>query len=915
MQSTVKAETTFIETYLEGGMRLLLIPRHFAPLVSLQLWVNVGSMDEGPGEEGIAHVLEHMLFKGSENFPGPGQAAHLVESAGGDINAYTSFEETVYYFNAPKEFLPVGTKLLLDMVLRAKIDSDELVRELEVVQEEIRQGKDNPSRIVSQNLFKTFYNGTARARPVIGYVETVAVFDAPKVRGFYEKWYRSNNMTFVIAGDFDPAELKALLDLEAQKFQPGSLPPRELRSAQVSQRREDGALSLVQGPFQDLRFVLSTRAPCLETEQSIAWDVFSSILAHGDSSRLSRSVRDDEQLVLAVDADTYSPKQPFGMWSLSFYAKVENAKLALSRCLDEVVSLATHGPEPEEIQRVIQSVKAERVYALESIEGIARNAGWCLGTKARLEYENVYLKKLEQVSPEDVKKVARGICSAIGKDDYGISSASTKEVPVPWSSEELKIFLGRWHRGHFGGLVGAGPEGDTQTAEPISETGLSVHRTVSPRDPQVHQWQIGDKVHFNWKHVKRLPLVSGCFVVQGGGLLDTKETAGLRQLVAQMLTRGNRKQSYKTFVNELENRSASISAYVSKDLFGIRFDCLKEHGDRVLEMMFDCLFRPAFDPEELHRQISENKDVLVSQKDSPGVRMSRVVSPLLYPGHSYGLPLLGTDANLTGFSREGVLGAWKELLSTPKKFVLSVAGDFDEKKFFNKIEHEFKGHLDGLTPSVELTFQEPKSLTLSDVRHGFDELEREQTHVQLALRAYPLSDKRRTALEIMTQILGGQGGRLFLDLRDKRSLAYSVGASQSPHLFGGNCTLYISTAASKTQEALGGLKEHLERIASELASPQELDRAKAALLGGQAQSSQHLQTHATRLAMSDVYGNPFDHFLGFEERVRAVTLEDVRESIANLLQTHPPLVGLVGPASTPKNQESLAWKSLDRESL
>jgi zinc protease len=907
----------FHERYLEGGMRCLLVPRHFAPLVSVQLWVNTGSMDEESTEDGLAHVLEHMLFKGSKNYPEPGSAATLIESAGGDVNAYTSFEETVYYFNSPKEFLEEGTQLLLDMVLRSKLDQGELTRELEVVQEEIKQGKDSPSRVVSQNLFKSFYEGTTRGRPVIGFVETVAAFDEPKVRHFYEKWYKPNNMTLVICGDFETNRMDVFLNSQSKFFSPGSLAVRQTRfsgAEAASQKELTPQFSLVQGPFQDMRFVMALRGPCLESEEAPSWDVFSSILAHGDASRLSRSVRDDEQLVLAVDADTYSPKQPFGMWSLSFYAKVGNASAAILRCLDEVFILADQGPSAEEMQRVVQAVKAERIYALESIEGIARNAGWSLGTRAQLDYENVYLKQLERVSVAEVQAVAQSLCHAIHAEQYSISVAASQDQSLPWSESELKDLLSSWSQSHTETFVQKNGEIDSvdsiaTTAAAKSQNAL---KQTSQKDPEAHQWVLNSpndkKIHFNWKHIKRLPIVSACFVAQGGGLLDTPNTAGLRQLVAQMLTRGTQKQSYRTFVTELENKSASISAFVSKDLFGIRMDCLKEHADRTLEMLFDCLFRPSFEEDELQKQLSENRDVLISQKDSAGSRMSKILSPLLYPNHSYGLPLMGNDTTLSTFQKSQVVDAWTQMIRSPDKFIFSCAGDFNETKFARKIELEFNRFLAEPLRCESVSKSTPNFLTEQQTRLGFDLLEREQTHVQLALRAYPISDPQRTSLELMTQILGGQGGRLFLDLRDKKSLAYSVGAGQSPHLQAGHCSLHIATATSKVQEALLGLKYHLEEMAGTLASPQELARAKAALLGGQAQSSQHIQTHATRLAMSDAFGNPFDHYTGFEERVQAVTLDSVRDSIAQLLQKHPPIVGMVGAELSWRDCGNLSWK-------
>jgi zinc protease len=179
------------------------------------------------------------------------------------------------------------------------------------------------------------------------------------------------------------------------------------------------------------------------------------------------------------------------------------------------------------------------------------------------------------------------------------------------------------------------------------------------------------------------------------------------------------------------------------------------------------------------------------------------------------------------------------------------------------------------------------------------------------VRGLTLTDPRRTALELAANILGGQGGRLFMDLRDKKSLAYSVSASQSPGLLAGVFSTYIGTASHKAREAVLGLKEHLEAIATELVGEEELARAKASVLGGQAMDSQHLHTQASQLAMSDVYGLGFDNFLRFQERIKAVSREDILAVMKSILTENPPVVSVVGPAGTwvpPLSDESLTWK-------
>ncbi|NBW82368.1 insulinase family protein, partial [bacterium] len=437
-----QTSSTVLHTSLSNGCECYLEQVDFAPLVSLQMWVKTGSMDEQPHEFGMAHVLEHMLFKGTERFPKTGEIAQRVESAGGDINAYTTFDHTVFYINAPREFAHQGAELLFDVVGSSLLDQDELSRELEVVVEEIRRSRDNPSARLSHTLFGKVFDGHPVSRPVIGYEEVVKSFNHENLMSFYKRWYVPGNMTFVAAGDFSRDDMHQWLENLAGRLQKGNTPKRSWSVNHTLPQRTSPDCTLIHGPYQETRLQFTVpAAPCLEDESTPAWDMFASILGHGDSSRLSHNIKDEAQLVTAIDSSLYTPRFAYGFAGFGFYARSETALEALTSSIFEIARLAKEGPSHAELQRVLTSAKAERIYARESIEGLVRTVGGNLMTNAKLEFDEHYLAALKKISVDEVRNCALEVCRQIIAGQVFCVAASNEEHATTINETNLKATI------------------------------------------------------------------------------------------------------------------------------------------------------------------------------------------------------------------------------------------------------------------------------------------------------------------------------------------------------------------------------------------------------------------------------------------------------------------------------------------
>ena len=900
-----------IHRYLANGMEVYLHETNFAPIVSLQIVVKAGSLDEEEVEGGVAHVLEHMLFKGTQKFPELGQIASTVEFEGGDINAYTTFDHTNFHLTAPCEFAHKGTELLLDVVQNSLLKEDELKKELEVIREEIKRGRDNPNSVLSHNLFSAFYKGTRFARPIIGYENIVTEFSRDRVHDFYKKWYMPNNMIFIAAGKFNAQELLQHLEALSSDFKPKSVPLRvnePFPKFELVQKNDlnDSVFKprclVERGDWQEARIQLATYSPTLEEYDMPAWDLFASVLGENDSSRLVRILKEEMLLVTSIDCSCFSPKTPKGIFGIGFFGLAKNATEALKIIVQEIRRLAEVPPSREELMRVIYSSKAHRIYAQESMDGITRTAGLSLQTSSKMDFELKYIERMANTSPKEIQEIASKVFQQILQGQFVISAALGKDTPEelngPHFVETVSHAANSIPHNIKSNVVNLSPEKNSPEQEWLTKYNVR----TSAFNENVKQIEIAlplnKKLKINFRESKRLPISSGTFVMRGGLGQEPENKNGVGGLTASMLCKGTRQQNYRKFIEELEDNASSISAFSSRDLFGLRFDSLSEHTLRTIQMLLNCFFSPEFSATEWERLHKETLETLIAQKDSPTAWLSKITQPLLYPGHPYSTPAIGTENSLKNIFVEDAISFWKNIFNCDE-FIFSLAGNFDLKNIIQLIESEFLTHFnERLSATTLKKVSQVPFPKKEDKRFAFHEMNREQSHITLSFRAVNLTDEKRTALEIAANILAGQGGRLFLDLRDTKSLAYSVSASQNPNLYAGVFTTYIAAAANKTKEAMEGLKFHLEKLAKEQPTEDELVRAKKSVLGAQSIDSQHHSYQSSQLAMSDVYGLGFDNFLRFSERVNKVTTKMVSDVIFELLQQNPPIFGAVGSKET-----------------
>ena len=386
---------------LDNGMRLIIQEHRASEIVALHLWVGVGGRDERPAELGFSHFVEHMLFKGTET-RGPGFIDQEVEAVGGRTNAGTSLDYTSYYMLLPARQATRGIDVLADVAFNSAFEPQELDRERQVVFEEIRLGEDNPRSSLVRQLYAQVFPGHPYGRRVLGDEAALQNASRETLRAYYKRHYVPENMTLVVVGAVDLAEVRTAVERSFAKVpaagyhRPPLPPPPSLPAVRrhVVSRNEKQA-----------HLALGWSAPALDHPDVFAVDLLASILGGSRSSRLNQALREQRRLVSAVRAG-YTALQGGGLLSVTAQLEPADVRTVEEAVLEEIRRIQTEGVTEAERRRAITASESEHSFATETAEGLASQYGLA-ETVWRLEEQLHYLERLRSVTREEIREAAR----------------------------------------------------------------------------------------------------------------------------------------------------------------------------------------------------------------------------------------------------------------------------------------------------------------------------------------------------------------------------------------------------------------------------------------------------------------------------------------------------------------------------
>ena len=819
-------------TTLDNGLTLIVREDHSAPVVSVQVWSRTGSINEGKWlGAGLSHVLEHMLFKGTTTRPA-GRIDQEVQDAGGYMNAYTSFDRTVYYIDVPSTGARTAIDILCDIAQNATLPADELVKELDVIRREMDMCHDDPGRRSSRRLFETAYTRSPYRFTIIGYPDIFNELKAEDILAYYRSRYAPNNLFFVVAGDVKPEEVvaqikEAFAKTKARPIEPVVLPEEPRQTAP----RE----TVEEAPIQIARLHLSWHIPDLRHPDVPLLDVLAGLLGTGRSSRLYREIRERKELVTSIDAWTYNPGNP-GLFGVS--AVVEPEKFAAAKAaIFEEIDRVLHGPITEaEIAKVVKQYVSATLASRKTMAGQAQDLGGSWMATNDLGFSERYLNAVRRATPEELRRVARQYLTPENRTLYALMPNGT-----------------------------------------APKTNASVE-TSTDHAVQLFTLKNGLRVLVREDH--RLPFVQIEFGFRGGVLAETPETAGLTSLFTKMLLQGSRKRSAEELANEIESLGGHLDTFGGNNSFGLTAEVMNEDFATGLDIVADVVLDPAFPSDALERERSIQLANLRSQRDQLLQSAIRGLRRTLFGPTGYGLDPLGTEESVKSLDVARLREFHRQLV-VPNNCVIALFGHISSADALSQAEKLF-GHWQP-NPDLAHAIDRRDLLVKATGNRASAKRDKKQAVMVVGFPGVPLNSPDRYALELVQESCSDLGSRLFVRIRDELGLAYYVGAQNMMGIGNGYFAFYCGTSPENAALVEKELLAEAAKLAADGLTEEELRRSKNKIIGQKKISRQDPGSFAMNTMLNELYGQGYRFIDEEDAHIEAVTLDQARAAARRYL--------------------------------
>jgi len=827
---------------LPNGLTIIVQEDHSAPVASVQAWCATGSIDEDQHlGAGLSHILEHMLFKGTKT-RGKNVIAQKIQDVGGYINAYTSFDRTVFWIDVPKDGVTTALDILADAMMNSTLPPEEYQKEQEVIRREFAMGMDDPDRVTGLLLFATAYQVHPYRFPVIGDIEIYNQLTQEQVLQYYKTRYVPNNLTFIIAGDVDAERVhQQLIDLfkpyPEKSLQPVFIPaePPQLGRREVHQEfaTELSHLSL------------AWHIPAVTNPDVPALDLLSTILGEGRSSRLYRRVREEAGLAFRISAFSYTPGDPglFGIDATVDPKKREGAEQLALQIVDQVKQ---SGVTADELTKAKKIMLSHHLGALTTMRGQASDVGsnWLLTRD--LNFSRHYLDAVQKVTLDDIKRVA---AQYLTENNLTVISLNPK------------------------GSLAAKTEGPKAAAA-----------------GEIQKFELSNGLRLLVREDPRLPLVAMGAVFRGGLLAENPQDNGITHLMAKVLLKGTKTRTAEQIANEIEAVGGSISSESGNNSFGVSVDVMRPDLKLGVGLLSDVLLDATM-PEKAIAREKEIQIAAIQQEEEQLTSVARnIMRQALFPQHPYALRSSGSVDSLQRLTQKDLFD-FRDRYVVAKNGVIYVFGDVKAAEVKQLVEQALGKMKPG---ALALTDAKP-STPLGKPETVESRKDKAQGVIMVGFRGASLSSPDRYALELIDEASSDLGSRFFVRIREQMGLAYYVGASQMQGLVPGLFSFYLGTDPQKIEPVKTALLDEIHKLANEGLSTEELARAKKKLIGQQEIANQSNDAFGYHCALDEVYGLGFNYYKQLEHDVNAVTLENIKQVAAKYFRDQPYVLATVRP--------------------
>jgi zinc protease len=805
---------------LANGLTLIVKRDASAALASVQVWVKTGSIHEGDQlGAGLSHYLEHMLFKGTERRAGR-EISATVQAHGGYINAYTTFDRTVYYIDLPSEHTGVAIDLLADAVLHSTLPADECAKEKEVILREIAMTKDDPDNRMWDALFSTAFREHPYRQPVIGHRDVFSAISREQLVAYYRRRYVPNNLVVVVVGDIDPVAIRHSVEQHFGGVARAPLAPVLVptETAQLGPRADHR--------FEDVeitRAVLAWPIPGLAHPDAPILDLLATILGHGDSSVLWQELRERLKLVHTIDASSWNPGTT-GLFCIALTcdaAKREKAIAAVQRVLAQAMARNFGSVQ---LRKAVRQLVVSEINAHKTMSGQAAQIGAAEVVIGDLQHSRSYFSALRRTTAADLRRVVREYLVA-----ERVNSVSLNPVAAAGSSAPATMAA--------------------ESAGEFSEVRLpNGARLLLQRDA-------------------KLPNVHLRLILQGGPLFEAAEKRGATALLATMLTKDTKRRSAAAVAEYIEQAGGAFYPFSGNNSLGVAVEVLPTDLDRGIAVLADAILAPAFKAETF--AIERDAQVAALQQDDDDVvtLARKRLRRRFFGNHALALDAHGDQPGVKALRPSDLVTLFRRLRVGPN-VVLAVAGDFDPKALTRKLKPILARIPKGRAPEY------PKAAgTLPAEAGDFAEhAAREQAVVMQAFPGPQVNAEDFFVGEVADELFSGMASRLFERVREEKGLAYFVRSNRLNGLDAGMFYFFAGTQPGKEADVLAEIDAEIARVqAGEIDAP-ELARCHARLKAARRQALQSNSARAMHAGLNALQGQPINDWKNYDARIDAVSV-------------------------------------------
>jgi zinc protease len=839
---------TVRRTTLSNGLRVLVRRDASAPVVAIVTYVSAGYFDEADDVIGIAHVLEHMYFKGTPS-RGVGEIARQTKAVGGYLNAATIYDHTSYYTVLPSSSFAAGLDVQFDAYANSLIDADELARELEVIIQEAKRKADNPGAVATETLFELLHDRHRIRRWRIGREPGLRALTRDAMLRFYRNFYHPGNTVLAVVGDVDPDDAMAEIVERYGALSAGTpdrIPgPTEEGTAGFRHREWSGDIGQTQIAF-------GWRTPPTLDDATPGLDLLGTILGTGRASRLYRAVR-EQKLATSISAYDYTPTS-IGVFVIHAESPADRAAEAARAIWAQVRDIREHGIGEGELTRAKRVYEARWIRRLEDMEGQANYLAewealgdWTMGDD--------YLRRTLAVTTDEIQALARRF---LDPDRAGVIVYRPKHgAEVARDAASMRA------------LLDAAPPAlvEPTTPAPLAAPAIATGLQAEREEGGVHVFRTAAGIPVLVRRKSGALVHAGVYAL-GGGRDEPPAHAGLTSLLVRAALKGTARRTALQIAEEAELLGGTVSGTAGVESFGWMINVPARHAPQAIELLADVAQHATIPDEAVETERAIALADLVALRDDMYRYPVRLATQAAFAGHPYGVPATGDERTLPTITA-AMLRDWhrQRILRAPA--TIAVVGDAEPAELAALAAGAF-GELRGGEVTPLDAPEWPAALV-----QRVEQREKAQTALALMFPGPSRDDDARFATSMIAGVASGLGGRFFDELRDKQSLGYTVHAFATERALAGSFVAYIATSPEKEEIARQGLLNEFAKLRDEPVTARELDQAKTYALGVHAIRQQSGGAVLGEMVEAYLFGR-LGELEEFETNVRAVSAEQMR---------------------------------------